>query len=188
MDQENNKYANELGVALLDGEEVVKDVYKHPIGAFISLFTGIGVSLAVLTITIVMALFMNSSSDFRGPYSGIVLVIGILLSVLALIATLIYVYLYKQNRLIITTEKVALIKYSSIFSRQVTQLSIERVQDVAVQQVGVLPRVYKYGTILIETAGEVEQCVFAFAPTPYDLSKTIMDVHEKAVSKSRQII
>lgn len=188
MEQASKSHNTELGVALLEGEEVVMEVSKHPIGAYISLFTGLGVSVAILAITVIFTLYLSSSNSTSGLYSSLVLVLGIVLSVASLLATLVYVYLYRQNRLIITTEKVALITYNSIFSRKVTQLSIERVQDVTVLQVGILPRIYKYGTILIETAGEAEQCVFAFTPAPHELSKKIMDVHEKAVAKSRQII
>lgn len=189
----NNRKNSNLGIVLSQGEDVVQEIKKHPVGITFNLLIGASIIVVILAVSAIAYGFLRSADSNVGntntnAYGLLILLISIVLSAGVLIATLINIYLYKMNSLIVTTEKVAQIVYKNIFDRKVVQLSIERVQDVTVSQVGVLPRIFKYGTITIETAGEQEDCIFTFAPNPYEHSRTIMDLHEKAAAKSRAII
>ena len=129
-----------------------------------------------------------SGKTNSGAYGSLVVFAGVIIAIGIAVATAVNAYLFRMDSLIVTTDKIAQIEYKTIFDRKVVQLSIERVQDVTVSQIGILPRIFKYGTITIDTAGENEDCIFSFAPNPYENSRMIMDIHEKAVAKSRSII
>jgi len=190
---DNNHKNSNLGIILSQGEDVVQEIKKHPIGITFNSLIGVSIIVSILVASAIGHSFLRSSTSSVGDtnvnaYGPLIIFISIVISIGVLIATLVNIYLYKMNSLIVTTEKVAQIVYKNIFDRKVIQLSIERVQDVTVSQVGILPRIFKYGTITIETAGEQEDCVFTFAPDPYGHSRVIMDLHEKATAKSRTII
>lgn len=183
-----NKNTN-LGIVISTGESVVQEVKKHPIGATFSLIAGLALSIVCLIASIAGYGLTQTSGIANGDTFGVLIIIGGLIATVGIIiATFVNIYIFRMNSLIITTEKVAQVLYKTIFDRKVMQLSMERVQDVTVSQVGLFPRVFKYGTLIIETAGDHEDCIFSFAPNPYELSRVIMDLHEKATSKSRTVI
>lgn len=181
---DNHKKNSNLGIVMSQGEAVVKEVNKHPIGALLAMIVGLAVAMSVILTGIILFGIFKPTTEPSASYASILVFIGGILAFMIMVATLINIYLYRLNRLIVTTEKVAQIHYRTIIDRKVVQLSIERIQDVTVSQVGILPRIFKYGTLIIETAGEKEDCVFSFAPEPYQLAREIMDVHEKAVAKT----
>lgn len=181
--------SSKLGVALLKDETLVKEVSKHQIGGLIIIVIGLIIIASIMLASLGLYTVINSTqSDSESSYSALILYGGFFLSIATGVATLVNVYLYQLNRLIVTTEKVAQITYRTIFDRKVVQLSIERVQDVTVSQVGILPRIFHYGTVYVETAGDQEECVFTFAPDPYELSRDIMNIHELAASNSSHIV
>lgn len=183
----NSRKNTNLGIVISEGETVVQEVKKHPIGATFALIAGAMLSMIILIATFTGYGFAHGSSN--GNTLGLlILIAGIFVSAGIVIVTFVNIYLFRMNSLIITTEKVAQVLYRTIFDRKVIQLSMERVQDVTVSQVGLMPRMFKYGTLIIETAGEREDCIFTFAPNPYELSRLIMDMHEKVAARSRTII
>lgn len=185
----NSKKNNSFGIVLSEGETVVQDLKKHPIGVAISLIVGALLIVTILGITFfIFSLMQSSGKTNSGAYGSLVVFAGVIISIGIAVATAVNAYLFRMDSLIVTTDKIAQIEYKTIFDRKVVQLSIERVQDVTVSQIGILPRIFKYGTITIDTAGENEDCIFSFAPNPYENSQMIMDIHEKAVAKSRSII
>jgi hypothetical protein len=100
-----------------------------------------------------------------------------------LIGTGIGAYLYISNVILVTSEKLAQVLYKSIFNRKISQLSIGDVQDVTVNQVGLTARLFNYGTIIIETAGEQDNYDFTYVPDPYKKSKLIVGSHEVNLTK-----
>ena len=185
----NSKKNNSFGIVLSEGETVVQDLKKHPIGVAISLIVGALLIVTILGITFfIFSLMQSSGKTNSGAYGSLVVFAGVIIAIGIAVVTAVNVYLFRMDSLIVTTDKIAQIEYKTIFDRKVVQLSIERVQDVTVSQIGILPRIFKYGTITIDTAGENEDCIFSFAPNPYENSRMIMDIHEKAVAKSRSII
>ena len=81
--------------------------------------------------------------------------------------------------MLVTSDKIAQVLYRTIFDRKISQLSIGDVQDVTVTQRGVLARMFNYGTIVIETAGEQQNYTFTFVPDPYMCGKAIVGAHEE---------
>jgi uncharacterized membrane protein YdbT with pleckstrin-like domain len=178
----NNRNAN-LGIVLTSGESVILEAKKHPVGAIFILLAGVSISLSITIISLLVYGFMRSGSgsDLIN-FAPIILIVAMIISLLVLIASIVNAYLYNLNKLILTTEKIAQINYATIIDRKVIQLSIDRLQDITVSQVGIFPRIFKYGTLTIDTAGEQEDCIFTYAPDPYELSRAIMDQHEKSLT------
>lgn len=169
-----------------DEEELLAEIRKHPIGLFLITATGIFISLTILFATTVLSIGANSSGAFDqfGTTPQMILIVsGMLLTGLGLVATFVIGIIYRSNVVFITDQKIAEVMYISLFNRRIVQLGIGSVEDVTVSQKGVFPRVFDYGTLLVETAGELENCTFTYVPKPNETSQLIIKTHENYIHK-----
>lgn len=167
-----------------DNETIIGESGRHPIGMVVIFFNGLFLLFLVLTV-----LFFGISQQERllGPFSptedfdasGLLTGIAIFLAFLLTIGTFLAAYVYAHNYVILTDRKVVFISTRNIFARRISQLSIGDVQDVTIAQDTFLSRVFKYGTVNIETAGEQANFSFAYAALPFETAKAIVDAHEK---------
>jgi len=166
-----------------DEEEVlVTEIRKDPFGLFMIIFIGMVVILLSLFFTAYIASVDITSfapNANSGAFKSILSLIGIFLALGAVIGTLIGAFLYRSNVIYVTSEKIAQVLYTSIFNRKVSQLSIGDVQDVTVSQKGILPHIFDYGTLVVETAGEQQNYTFTYVPDPYKRSQDIVGAHER---------
>jgi hypothetical protein len=164
-----------------ENEKLLLEIRKHPFGLFLIYLIGGFVTVAMLSLSFGIALA-------RGDVLGIgvdaatlqlpIIFISFLLAILSLVMTAIGSYLYKSNVVLVTSEKISQLINLTIFNRKISQLSIGDVQDVTVVQKGLFAHWFKYGTIVIETAGEQSNYNFTFAPDPYEAAKVIVGAHE----------
>jgi hypothetical protein len=163
-------------------EVLVTEIRKHVVGLLIIIFIGLFVGVAVMLGTGALATadlnnFLNTEgvNDFKGPIATV----GIILLIITLVGTLIGAFIYRSNVIFVTSEKIAQVQYASLFNRKISQLSIGDVQDVSVQQKGIIAHLFNYGTLVVETAGEQQNYTFTFVPHPYERSKDIVGAHER---------
>lgn len=169
-------------------EKIYLEVRKHPIGLIITYVFG---TLATLTVFGLLVLFPmtydfttvgNDVSLTGGSLQAIIVAVGLFMTFFSVLITAVAAYIYSQNVLIVTSEKIAQQLYLSLFSKKISQLSIADVQDSTVTQNGIFPHLFNYGTVIIETAGEQRNYNFTFAPSPYDVSKALTGAHEADVA------
>ncbi len=166
-------------------ESLLYEVRKHRFGLFGIYFGGSFVSLVLLALSMGAVAYSNGDALGIGvdltSVKPLLVLVGFLLVLFSLIATGIAAYLYTNNVLLLTSEKIAQFLYPSLFNRKISQLNIGDIQDVTVTQVGIFPRLFNYGTIVIETSGEQDNYIFSFAPNPYIASKAIISAHEEYI-------
>jgi len=173
-------------VVLQPGERVVGEIKRHPIG-IIMLY--LGVVLAALMIAFLAFLVLpgiieqsSDSSIMTEVYAGLGLAVVVMVLILG-ISTMVY----WQNRWIITTDSVTQITQTGLFGRQVSQLSLDNLEDVTVDQNGILPHMFNYGYLKVESAGERSKFVFSYCPNPNAYARQILDIHEKFLEERRNI-
>ncbi len=167
-------------------EELIAEIRRHPIGIVFILVTGLFIATTVLVAAIVLATNLDNlgvNLGSTGSIKAIIIGIGAVVSLVALIGTAIPYTIYRSNVIYITNQKIAEVLYISLFNRKVTQLGMGQVEDVNIIQRGILPRIFNYGTLIVETAGEIENCTFSFVPNPYINSPKIIQAHEEYVEK-----
>ncbi len=157
-------------------EKVVLDVRRHPLGL---IFIYIGGVLSVVALLIVMYLAIANKDSISidiGPavYAG---GFGIAIVFIALI-TYIGGQVYKSNRLVVTNENIIQVLQFSLLNRQISQLNLANVQDVSVDQKGLIPTLLNYGSVEIETAGEAANFKFPHVENPNRIAKLIIEAHE----------
>ncbi len=187
--QEAHKRLSPLGkkffgmIEFDDNEQMLMDVRKHPFGLFLIELTGFFITLVVTVVPIILALNIDTlgiaGQEANNGFSSLLIVFGLIFGLLTLGGTFITAILYKNNVIYVTTEKLAQLKYLSLFNRKVSQLSIGDVQDVSVQQRGIFAHWFNYGTLVVETAGEQQNYLFTYVPNPYEVSRIIVGAHEE---------
>lgn len=96
---------------------------------------------------------------------------------LALSLFIIFV-LYYLNLHIITEMRIVDIDQEGLFTHSVSELNIEKIEDVTSETTGVLGNIFDFGTVYIQTAGATERFEFKNVPTPAKLVKIILDLYE----------
>lgn len=165
-----------------ENEQLVSEIRKHPFGLFLRYVSGVFVVIVFSIVFFVIPQIIDAGRGLgvdNGTIQGLMALVGLVLVTLAVIVTAISAYLYQSNVMLVTSEKLAQVLNPSLFNTKISQLSIGDVQDVTVTQVGFIPKMLNYGTIVIETAGEQQNYAFTFTPDPYQQSKAIVGAHER---------
>lgn len=166
-------------------EQLMLEIRRHWFGLFLIQLLG---GLIILGVFGTMVLWLSSADlgSIFGEGTGINyedmrqigILMGFIITVGAIIATGVGIFLYTSNVVLVTSEKIAQLLYISIFNRKISQLHISDIQDVTVQQKGILAHLLNYGSLVIETAGEQDNYLFTFTPKPYESAKLIIESRE----------
>lgn len=94
---------------------------------------------------------------------------------------------YYLDTWIITTERIIDIEQNGFFSRTISEQRIANVQDITSEVKGLLPTLFKFGYLYIQTAGEVERFIFKDVPDPDGLRDLIIKLVEdhKKIEKTQ---
>lgn len=171
-----------------DDEIVQIIIYKHIFSVLpvllvaLSLFIGglilLAYAAAGATLHLPIDLGSTGANDtFRFPFttlSFIIIGLGVALGAGA-------IYVWRQNRMLITNENVVDMDQHGLFNRVISTLRLSRVQDVTVEVKGPMQTIFKYGTINIETAGEKDLFEFDYVPDPYAVKARVQDLFEEFV-------
>ena len=175
-------------VADNEREQLIADVRRHWLGRFTILFTGgiltallvgFGLSISFLTRGIDVTL----TSQIKAAISLVFVLVGIMIS----IGTFITFWIYNQSHMLITDQNVIELRQMGIFSRKVSHLNMINIEDVSVTKRGILPTMFNFGVLTIETAGEEENFVFLSTPKPDDYRRIVINCHERAIERIGQM-
>lgn len=160
-------------------EQVILEAKRHLIGLLPILIAWVILSIAVL----VGLFFATANKDAWGIADNFNYLVAGAFALLAFVSVIGFIgaRIYNTNELVITNENIIQILQFSIFNTQVSQLNLAKVQDVSVDQIGILQTTLNYGTIVIETAGEQKNFQFRYAHNPNIIAKTIIEAHEDYV-------
>jgi uncharacterized membrane protein YdbT with pleckstrin-like domain len=103
----------------------------------------------------------------------------LILSIVVLIL-LIVTITYRANRLIITNKAIMQTIQSGVFQSRISRLSMTDVEDVTTNQSGLLQTIFNYGTLTVETAGEITEFVFPYCPNPNKYAKDVLRARQQA--------
>lgn len=169
-----------------EDEQMLTEVRKHVIGLIFIWLTGLFITAVIVIAISWFAMSLDGLGfeiDNGETIKAILVGIALLLGVLSLVATLITSLIYRSNVVFVTNEKIAEVLYMSIFNRRVKQLGIGNVEDVTVIQKGILPRIFNYGSLVVQTAGEAENPTFTYVPRPDYVSRIMIEAHEHYVQQ-----
>jgi hypothetical protein len=168
--------ANPLA-AMQPGEQVIAEINRHPIG-LIGNYIMAGILLALAAVAVI-AVPNLVSQDTR--HNAIIWGSGSFVIFAAFVFLAIYITtkVYKGNCWIVTDDSLTQVNQVSLFSRQSSQLSLHNLEDVTVQQNGIIQSALNFGTLRAETAGERSKFVFPYCPNPNARAREILLAREK---------
>lgn len=165
-------------------EKIICEIRKHYFGFILIYLAGALIAGIISVAGALGSVWIRdnvASSSSLASNGELIMLASIIISVAVLAVTILYAYIFGNNVVLLTTEKVAQILYKSLFHRKVSQLNISDVQDVTVSQTGIFAHFFNYGTLVIETAGEQQNYTFSYAPKPHDCAKQIISARETNV-------
>lgn len=175
-DESKRKYPN---LHLSDGEFVVADVRRHPIG----LFSIWAVTLLVVAIVIAIAIFIANQSVNLAA-SGVEISPDLILVGLALVTVLVLLLgyvgqiIYVDNRFYVTNESVIQHIRTGLFTSREQTISLEGIEDASFRQEGILQYILGYGSIRLSTVGDENSYRFTLVSNPQTQLRTLNDAVE----------
>lgn len=165
-------------------EKLLGEIPRSSIGLLFIFFNGLMLTGVLLTLLFLGVRYEADvreaiSLDTAADLSGILSMAVMLLLILVFIGSSIAAYIYSNSYVVLTDQKLVLVNTKGLFARRISQLSIGDVQDVTIDQNSMLSRLFNYGHINIETAGEQANFTFSFADNPNENGKFIVDAHEQ---------
>jgi uncharacterized membrane protein YdbT with pleckstrin-like domain len=172
-------------LAMLNSDErIITVVHRSVIGLIYIYLFALGavtalLALAVLAFPTIFSTLSVSSNMllFAGAIFSVALVFFILF-----IAT----YIYRQSKLIVTDQNLIQILQNGLFARKVSRLSVSNVEDVSADVQGILQTIFNYGTLTVETAGEMRNFVFPYCPNPNKYADQILDARQAYADKLKE--
>ena len=79
---------------------------------------------------------------------------------------------------ILTTEHFVEIEQTSLFSRKISVMTLEKIQDVSSSQNGLINTLLNIGSLEVQTAGEAPNFVVEYASRPSEIAHKIMEAEE----------
>lgn len=89
---------------------------------------------------------------------------------------------------IITNCRIVNVEQKGLFSREVSELELEKIQDITTDVLGIIPTFLNYGDVLIQTAGEKERFAFRDVPDPYAIKDLIMNLQKQQEKQETESI
>jgi uncharacterized membrane protein YdbT with pleckstrin-like domain len=179
-------YVHPKHIALIEigsTEKILCTIKKHPIGLVPVYLTGGFISALTLLVGILGGTYAMRKFGLGTSMAYVFIGAFALVSVATLFFTYVAGFIYNNNIIILTNEKIARIVYRSLIDRKITQLALGELEDVSVEQRGIYARIFGFGTLQIETAAEQGSFDFPLAPFPYECSKSIVEAHEDIIKK-----
>ena len=170
----------------VDEAKIVLFVRRHW-ASFIGQFL-LSFFILVVPVVILLVLYFSQIEIPRGVVLNFMVLGFSIYYLIAVNVAFIAWISYYYDIYIICQDTIVDIHQESFWGRKIAQLSMLRVQDVNSNIQGILPTVFGYGDVLVETAGEQSQNFFLHdMPNPQEVASKIMELHNEMVKKeSRQ--
>jgi len=94
---------------------------------------------------------------------------------------------YYLDRLVLTNTRVIEIEQRGLFSREISSLNLENVQDVTIEIHGILQTFFKLGDVHVQTSGAQRQVSIGYLAHPEQAKHIIMDLHNQVLNRIRSV-
>lgn len=151
---------------LSEGEYVLLDIKRHPIGMVIPILITAILSVLILAFAGMITSFAPTAPIFSDVKPEVVFSIAILLTILVVLGGAVALWVYLQNRFFLTNESVIQEIQTSLFVRHEQTVSLGSIEDASFFQSGLIQTIFNYGTIRLSTEGEETTYIFYYVADP----------------------
>jgi uncharacterized membrane protein YdbT with pleckstrin-like domain len=163
-------------------EEIVIFARRH----WVSYLGQIALSIILILLPIILWLVLElmHAHIYQGNLQNAIVIVGSVYYLVAITFTFATWISYYYDIYIVTRDTIVDITQVGFFGRKVSQLSLLRVQDVTSNIKGILPTLFAYGDVLVETAGErSETFLLESVANPQEFSAKILELHNQLIEK-----
>ena len=158
-------------------ENVLAVYRRHWIILLWEIFIIVLLGLFILLIEIVAKKFVPGAFEY--PWKQIFFWIIILFYQALWIAFFTRFADYWLDAWILTNERIIDIEQKGLFSREVSEFKLDKIQDVSVDVSGVIQTLFHYGNVQVQTAGFEREFVFKTVPNPQNIKNQILRAHDE---------
>ncbi len=90
---------------------------------------------------------------------------------------------YRLDMWILTDQRIINIEQQGLFDRIISELSINKVQDVTSEVHGHAQTFLDYGNVYVQTAGEQQRFIFQHVPHPEEISRLVIRANNAALKQ-----
>ncbi|MGE5297972.1 MAG: PH domain-containing protein [Acidobacteriaceae bacterium] len=167
-----------------DDERIVLIIRQHWIVFFSQALTWLIFIAALFGADLIIHNFLPVLT--QPPYINILnLLETVILMFLALGFFMMFV-MYYLNVQIITNERVVDITQKGILHHTISELNLNRIQDVTAEVKGLMETFLDYGDVYLQTAAETERFKFDHVPNPTKVAKIVLDLYEEIERKENR--
>lgn len=167
-----------------EGEKIELVIRKHKI-------TLLPPALYIILMAIMPPVFytfiapQTFSAFLENPYQRIFILLSLIYYGFLWVAAFVIWVDYYLDIWIITNERILDVEQRGFFNRVVSELDLERIQDITSQVNGMLATMFGFGDIHIQTAAEEKRFKLKSVPHPVTIRKKIAELYGKAREKNR---
>ncbi|EKD56436.1 MAG: hypothetical protein ACD_58C00191G0003 [uncultured bacterium] len=85
------------------------------------------------------------------------------------------------NTTIVTNRHLVEVRQDGLFNHKIAEQNLQQVQDVSSSMKGIFQTFFRYGTVIVETAGDQPNFIISNIEQPYRVANTIMKLHHDIV-------
>lgn len=137
--------------------------------------------LAILLLILLPAFFFFQLLEF-GKIGGWTIFAAWLLAAAWFVRSF---FLWSMDSMVLTNQRLIDLDQRGVFFREISECSLESIQDVRVQQKGITAHVFDYGTIKVQTASRDEHFELTHVKQPIQMQELLFTIRQKYISKTR---
>lgn len=131
-----------------------------------------------LVLMLAPELFDTAEGILSGSLAG-VLVIALVIFILIIVTNI-----YWHNTMVITDKETIQVLQRGVFQLKVSHLSHADIEDITAEQNGLLQTIFNYGTLHIETSGELKNFAFSYCPDPDRYARIVLEARQRFTESS----
>lgn len=163
-------------------EEIILVVRRHWLALNAPFFLG-----AVLTFFGLLLFIIVRNNNFftLSPFwASIESIIGGMLFIFLLAFVFTSWMLNYLDILILTSKRIVVIEQNTLFSRKVSVLDLDSIQDVSITEKGFFETILGMGAVFIQTAGEMPNFQYKHIANPDDVQMYVLKAKEAHIQKN----
>jgi len=168
-------------MVLKEGEHVLFEIRRH-------WYALARESSILLILALIPFIVLGLFGSLELPDELFLLALALSMGWLAIVWAIFFVIWtnYYLDVWIVTDQRIIDIEQFSLFSRDVSEFRLDRVQDLTVEVKGFLPTLLGFGSIHVQTAGMHHQFHIYDVPDPYTVKDRIVAEHDKSVKQAHE--
>ncbi|MFH1758951.1 MAG: PH domain-containing protein [Patescibacteria group bacterium] len=172
------KFGPNKAFRLREQEEVITIRRRHWFTLFSS-FLRLGFLAFFFVAALLFIYDANYSLVFAHMNTTLIWLLAIIFAEAILVISLTVFADYYLDLWVVTNQRSIRIELRGLFSRNTISINHDRVQEISVEVVGVIPTILGYGKVHVQTAGAEADFVFENIPFPYEMKDIIYKMAKK---------